>query len=36
VTEGLWQFKVVGVLANQQPHLLTSIFDCSGKFAFWR
>jgi hypothetical protein len=33
IAEGLRQFEMVVVLADQQPHLLTSIFDRSGKFA---
>ena len=33
IAEGLRQFEVVVVLADEQPHLLTGVFDRSGKFA---
>jgi hypothetical protein len=33
VAEGLWQFEVVVVRADQQPHRLASGFDGSDEFA---
>src|ERR1700746_1077262 len=33
IAEGLRQFEMVVVLADQQPHLLAGGFDFSGEFA---